>query len=283
MSRLSIIKRALVSRLPAAVVPSLAAGVALWADEVELHLLDVLADRRWNSVDVGANMGVFSKLLIPVSRDVHAVEAHPRLAAGLREALGDRITVHECGLSDRAGTAQLRVPVDSGSEIDTRGSLEADVNPEYAQKVVDIELRTIDSLGLSEVRFIKIDVEGHEQKVLDGGRDTIREQRPNLLVEAEDRHRAGATAELFAWAEAIDYRGVFVNDGQVLSVRDFDPAVHQVATEAKAPGQARNRRYVNNFIFVPASRAEHMYMRLVDQLTRLGKRQRLLASLGALR
>ena len=57
------------------------------------------------------------------------------------------------------------------------------------------ELRTIDSFGFRNVSFIKIDVEGFEDPVLDGAAQTIRTQRPVLLVEiqgGEDYDKASA-------------------------------------------------------------------------------------------
>jgi FkbM family methyltransferase len=47
------------------------------------------------------------------------------------------------------------------------------------------ELRTIDSFGFRNVSFIKIDVEGFEDHVLDGAAQTIKAQHPVLLVEIQ--------------------------------------------------------------------------------------------------
>jgi FkbM family methyltransferase len=46
-----------------------------------------------------------------------------------------------------------------------------------------VELRTLDSFGFEQVSLIKIDVEGFELPVLDGAEDTIRRNRPVLIVE----------------------------------------------------------------------------------------------------
>ena len=48
-----------------------------------------------------------------------------------------------------------------------------------------VELRTIDSFGFRNVSFMKIDVEGFEDHVLDGAAQTIRTQHPALLVEIQ--------------------------------------------------------------------------------------------------
>ena len=59
-------------------------------------------------------------------------------------------------------------------------------------ETVKVPMRTLDSYQLSNVGFIKIDVEGHEEAVLHGSSETLRREMPNLMIEIEDRtSRAG--------------------------------------------------------------------------------------------
>lgn len=44
-------------------------------------------------------------------------------------------------------------------------------------------LVTLDSLKVSRISFIKIDVEGYENQVLDGAVETIKRDRPTILCE----------------------------------------------------------------------------------------------------
>ena len=50
-------------------------------------------------------------------------------------------------------------------------------------KTYDVEIRTLDEVGLAGVRFVKADVEGGEREVLDGARATIARDRPIILLE----------------------------------------------------------------------------------------------------
>ena len=47
----------------------------------------------------------------------------------------------------------------------------------------NIDVITLDSLNLQNVSMIKIDVENHENEVLDGARQTILQNRPILFIE----------------------------------------------------------------------------------------------------
>jgi FkbM family methyltransferase len=46
-----------------------------------------------------------------------------------------------------------------------------------------VRIHTLDSFNLTNVSFIKLDVEGHENQVLDGAYNTIQASRPVMIVE----------------------------------------------------------------------------------------------------
>ena len=50
------------------------------------------------------------------------------------------------------------------------------------------ELRSLDSFGFERVSLLKIDVETYENEVLDGALDTIRRNRPVMLIEIMGGH-----------------------------------------------------------------------------------------------
>jgi hypothetical protein len=63
----------------------------------------------------------------------------------------------------------------------------------------EVEVRTLDSYAFRNVRVIKVDVEGSEMEVLEGGRETILRDRPPLIVEL----LTGAHADPVALTETI--------------------------------------------------------------------------------
>ena len=110
----------------------------------------------------------------------------------------------------------------------------------------------IDELELENVSFIKIDVEGHELSVLEGASEMLRKNRPSILLEAEERHRERAVATVREFLEPLGYEGYMLEQGALVSIRSFDPTIHQTARAAQQRRSiARSAdHYINNFIFL---------------------------------
>ena len=158
-------------------------------------------------------------------------------------------------LSDERGTSTLRVPLVSGREIDTRGSLEAAATEGGAFVEVKVETSRLDDLNVRNVGFLKIDVEGHELNVLRGASEFLRREQPTALVEAEERHRPGCTQAVFDLFAAAGYSGWFADGNELRPVSDFVPDTHQNPSHVKPAFGKRSSVYRNNFIFIPARRS----------------------------
>ncbi len=79
---------------------------------------------------------------------------------------------------------------------------------------------------------------------------------PVFLVEAEERHRIGSTAALFAFFRDKDYAGFFLRGRDVVGVDDFDAVADQDEAALLIDGGRRDgRSYVNNFFFFPSNRS----------------------------
>jgi hypothetical protein len=79
-------------------------------------------------------------------------------------------------------------------------------------------------LGLGNVGFIKIDVEGHEQDVLTGLSGLLEASRPNILVEIGGAQRGGSLSEVRHLLGPLGYIGLRLNErGMVVVVpRDLE-------------------------------------------------------------
>lgn len=162
--------------------------------EIERHLWSgICGDLGW---DVGANCGQsydeMTARFDQVLAFEPALECQPwldDLADGtpafrwLPLALSDTdAEVELVALPDKINTGQLV----------TAGTVGMEWNPDHPDAVTrTVQCRTIDSLvaeGLPAPDFLKIDVEGHELKVLYGAKKLLAVHRPSLLVEFHAPH-----------------------------------------------------------------------------------------------
>ena len=116
----------------------------------------------------------------------------------------------------------------------------------------------LDDFGIASCSFIKIDVEGHEEAVLDGASTLIAAQRPVLMVELNEDYNPGVVKRLAARYAALRYAGLFLSHGKLHPIEQFDPAVHQDLALLKYPRHKLppGREYINNVLFVPEERSE---------------------------
>ena len=215
------------------------------AGEKEIAYVGTLCDQSCMSLDIGANRGVYSYLMRKHSQAVIAFEPNPFYANFVRKALKD-VKVIEAAISDHDGTSVLRVPL--SEPIAGMGTIEAENTLDQVPvQQITISLLTLDSLKLDKIGFMKIDVEGHELAALRGASATIENSLPNLLIEAEERHRKGAVASVVMFLSRYGYSGLFHFDGKLNPIEEFDASIHQDISEAGKP-------YVNNFIFIHKSK-----------------------------
>ena len=156
--------------------------------------------------DVGANFGYYSVMLASGLRgacEVHAFEPAPETFARLcRHIALNRLTSvhpHRIGLSDSPALGALR-------------PREGNSGAAYLVPGGEIEISTLDRFveerGLKRLDFIKIDVEGLEERVLRGGRKTLARFRPMVLIEIQPitLERAGSSvAAVVALLTSLGY------------------------------------------------------------------------------
>jgi FkbM family methyltransferase len=228
------------------------AGRTIVESEPEACLIPFLCRKDRPSIDVGAHNGGYAIRMLRHSSQVHIFEPQPLLAKRLAAAFRfkTRVRLHPIGLSDRSGVAGLRVPVISG-QLATGLATIAPENrlDEMATEIINVVIRRLDEFNIEAPAFIKIDVEGHEVAVLRGGLGMIERWKPNLLIEAEERHRPQAVAGVINILGPLNYEGFFLQDGIARPIQEFDCNVHQNPASI-TDGYKQVGSYFNNFIFV---------------------------------
>lgn len=243
--------------------------------EVELHLLEFLCRREADALDVGANDGSYVHYLRRHARRVLAYEPMPQLVRALRGKFPRDVVIEPIALSDRVGTVELHMPVVDGVVVTGCSTIAPDAAATYpAHRAIEVPMDRLDNVYRGQTGFIKIDVEGHEQAVLDGAVQTIRRCKPRMLVEIDERLSPGGLARARAYFERLGYRGYFVHAGRLEAIERFSIARMQQPSnlpDLTAPLQQRERfgSYIYNFIFLPPDEPAGTLHRISDRLASL--------------
>lgn len=215
--------------------------------EKELWLVPTFCDKEKIAIDIGANMGTYSYYMAKYSKSVIAFEPNTDLWVHLRRVLGRDFHLEAAALSEKFATATLRIDNDNTgvATIEDRNDLSC-----VADKSVvvsrTVQTRTLDSFEISNVSMIKIDVEGHEEAVIEGAQYTIKRNRPVFIIESEERHNPGAPRRLADALSGLGYLVFFLKESCLMEFRtlrdeDMNP------TNLHKDGAV----YINNFIFIP--------------------------------
>jgi FkbM family methyltransferase len=183
--------------------------------EPELAILRELLPHGGTAIDVGANQGFFAFALSEVADRVVSFEANPDYARFARWMLRGRAEVHEVAISDQPGRATFYVPLsDDGMVLHFAGNLKQTHSQFRNQQTYQVELRTLDSFKIDNVRFIKVDVEGSEREVLDGAKAIIARDRPGLLLELLSGTHADPESYAADICESFGYDAFVVQHGE---------------------------------------------------------------------
>jgi FkbM family methyltransferase len=159
--------------------------------------------------DIGANVGfltVIAARLVGETGRVYAFEPVSSLAnraeynANLNQF--QQVIVQRKALGNRDGEATFQLAPD----VMTGALLSRPTVESYSETMLTVEIRKLDTLveidKLTPPDLIKIDVEGAEADVLDGGTHVLRKTRPLLIIEVHST--SVAVAERLA---QLDYVG----------------------------------------------------------------------------
>jgi FkbM family methyltransferase len=152
-----------------------------------------LLDEGDTLIDIGANIGLVSTQCLPLvgpSGRVVAIEPQPRCCDALAETIAvngiDNLEVHRVALSDREGQLTLHLPDASNLGM-------ASLEPAAASAGIPVEVRHagefLESLRIEGEYVVKIDVEGHEGKVLAGLAPFLANRPPKGIVFESHEHK----------------------------------------------------------------------------------------------
>lgn len=214
--------------------------------EKELKIINKFADKFKDALDIGVYRGVYSYKLSQNFKKIHAFEPNPLLYPYLKKNLYkiiSNIELYNLALSNNNGITELKLPLRSKSifkdnieELFQLGA--ATMHPKNKienYKRVPIKIKKLDDIKIeNKIGLIKIDVEGHEKNVIQGGLETIKNNKPILLVEIEERHTKTPVIEIIKFINTIGYKTFISKEESLIDIEKIKDYNNQ-----------------NNFFFLP--------------------------------
>jgi len=153
------------------------------------------------AIDIGANVGLWTRLLAANFKRVVAIEPVMENVECLNHNIDEDVNVEVAvvGISQLSGRLSLKW-------ID--GTATAYVSA-YEDRDFEVNCRPLDDFNFTYVDFIKIDVEGYENNVIKSAERTIRVYKPIIVVEQKkktvryDGYKFAAISRLAGWGMSI--------------------------------------------------------------------------------
>lgn len=173
-------------------------------------------------LDIGANVGNFTKLFAKIAHQghVHSFEPSGYARSILTHTVKWRAlrntTIHPFGIGDRYSEENLHFPIKKKGNIGFGLAHLGDDKAIDDRKIVSerIIIKRLDDVLADlpkspAISFIKIDIEGWELRALEGGINTLKTHRPAIMLEVNEKFltRAGdSTEKLWRFLRDMDYQ-----------------------------------------------------------------------------
>lgn len=198
-------------------------------------------------IDVGGSREIYVYALFTLGSRLAVFQPNPECFRILNSWADKKknVDVYGFALSSQHGQSQLHISIDAAlHEHDASASLQprsADMS-----RCVDVDVMTLDSFDFQDVKFIKIDVEGHELDALQDATNTIASSMPVLPIEIELRYNTIDISKIFAFISRLGYDAFYL-DGKILRSIDFFDVARDQPDSCPA---SKGERYINNFLFL---------------------------------
>jgi FkbM family methyltransferase len=175
-----------------------------------------------NCIDIGANIGYYSKLLSSIIGDsgvVYCFEPLPSVFSLLQKNMDGcyNAELYNMAVSDKTGV----VPFTYNTDNYGNNSLSSENVFDSKKKSIHVStVRLDDIIGDRKIDFIIIDVEGHELNALKGAENIIRRCRPIILMEYAIFYHKLDAYELLDFLRSCGYRLPLSNNEYVLMAMD---------------------------------------------------------------
>ena len=147
--------------------------------------------KQWRvCLDIGSNIGQWTRPLSKKFESVVCFEPNPNFRECFEKNIQEKnVLLWPYGLSDKEHKAKQ----DFNSTV-------------LQQEDGDIDCRTLDSFGLTNVDFVKIDVDGFEVPLLNGARETLSKNDPVINIEMKRDKRTDIVVKCESILKDLGYK-----------------------------------------------------------------------------
>lgn len=191
-------------------------------------------------IDVGAAVGMYSYVWSQIANTVHSFEPVPPVFEQLRKTAENTPNwfAYNKAVGAKSGTVDFWV---DDKRLSNSGF----------RNLVDGQKIEVDCITLEEyftgADFIKIDVEGNELDVLEGGSTIITQKRPVLMIEIYHKFNNGPISNTFQYLMDLDYK-IYYNLNTEPGLRLIESIDHALDI---AMDDELGKQHDYDFLFIP--------------------------------
>ena len=233
--------------------------------EIEIVILKSLIKKDFTCFDIGCCHGSYARLFAKLSKQVYAFEPEKENFDYLKEVMSQKnLKIYNIAISNKKNLSKLYIPKINHKKNTGMSSLSQNMNNEnfklnryndlVSQKVKTI---TLDSFvrenKIKKIDFIKIDVEGHELKVLEKTTNILKNNRPILMIEIlNDKKKK--YKKVFKLMSKNNYLSYYLNRKNLKLNRCSYNDMNKFQSKQKLLLKNKNffdQTYIQNFFFLP--------------------------------
>ncbi len=232
------------------------------------EILRMICNQDTTFLDIGANIGIFSIKLAHLNKEmeIHAFEPEPITNQCLEKSVKQNdfknIAVHKVALSNKNGQSSFYFDATNhGGHSLNAESIEGEGN--LISHEINVELETLDQFVLknmiNKIDLIKMDVQRHEANVLEGGLQTLKKNRPIILMECYlDDLNVADSYLLKALKELNDYCIYEPKNNKVIDVLEYsENSFHKYNNNHKV-------QYYD-FLFIPKEKKDEILKKINER------------------
>ena len=155
-------------------------------EEHQHEVIDKYINNNSVAVDVGAHIGTITVKLSMAAKEVHAFEpmdtSFNMLNNNLQLNNCNNVKTYKKGVGDKISEKKVKWISDGnvgGTGLEG-GFLTKDSN---VNDNITVDVITLDSMNFKHIDYLKIDTEGYEELVIKGGKNTIKKDKPLIVME----------------------------------------------------------------------------------------------------